>query len=109
MQGPYAFINERPQPYPLLNVEGGKLVAGVGGSYLGARLGASIGIGACMLVFGIPTAGAGALACVIVGGAAGGLGGPRWEPDLRKAQAILSIRLRGIKWSGSTSVWVQSS
>ncbi|TFY95725.1 hypothetical protein DYL61_01770 [Pseudomonas nabeulensis] len=56
-------------------VEGGKLVAGAGGSYLGARLGASIGIGVCMLVFGIPTAGTGALACAIVGGAAGGIGG----------------------------------
>lgn len=28
-----------------------------------------------MIVFGIPTAGAGALACAIIGGAAGGLAG----------------------------------
>ena len=56
-------------------VEGGKLVAGVGGSYLGGKLGASVGIGACMIIFGIPTAGAGALACAIVGGAAGGIAG----------------------------------
>src|SRR5450830_1518466 len=54
-------------------VEGGKLVFGVGSASLGWTIGASIGIGACMIVFGIPTAGAGALACAIVGGAAGGL------------------------------------
>ena len=53
-------------------VEGGKLVFAVGGAYAGGNIGAAIGIGACMLVFGIPTAGAGALACAIVGGAAGG-------------------------------------
>ncbi|MCM2375554.1 hypothetical protein [Pseudomonas marginalis] len=54
-------------------VEGGKLVLGVGGASLGGSMGASVGIGACMIVFGIPTAGAGALACAIVGGVAGGL------------------------------------
>lgn len=54
-------------------VEGGKLVAGVGGAFGGGSIGLGIGIGACALVFGIPTAGAGALACGIVGGAAGGL------------------------------------
>lgn len=54
-------------------VEGGKLVFGVGGASLGGSIGASVGIGACMVVFGIPTAGAGALGCAIVGGATGGL------------------------------------
>lgn len=54
-------------------VEGAKLVGGVGGTYGGGVLGLHVGVGACMLVFGIPTAGAGALACAIVGGAAGGL------------------------------------
>ena len=54
-------------------VEGTKLVFGVGSASVGGTIGASIGIGACMIVFGIPTAGAGALACAIVGGAAGGL------------------------------------
>lgn len=54
-------------------VEGGKLVLGVGGASLGGSVGTFVGIGACMIVFGIPTAGAGALACAIVGGAAGGL------------------------------------
>lgn len=54
-------------------VEGGKLVAGVTGAAVGGSIGAGIGISACVVVFGIPTAGAGALACAIVGGAAGGL------------------------------------
>lgn len=54
-------------------VEGGKLVLGVSGASAGGIIGAHVGTGVCMLVFGIPTAGAGALACAIVGGAAGGL------------------------------------
>ncbi|UNM22342.1 hypothetical protein K0P33_13200 [Pseudomonas sp. ArH3a] len=54
-------------------VEGGKLIAGVAGASGGGAYGAQIGIAACMIGFGIPTAGAGALACAIVGGAAGGL------------------------------------
>lgn len=56
-------------------IEGAKLVGAVGGSYWGGKAGAAIGIGSCMIVFGIPTAGAGALACAIIGGAAGGLAG----------------------------------
>ena len=56
-------------------VEGGKLVLGVGGASIGGTAGMYVGIGACMIVFGIPTAGVGALACAIVGGAAGGLAG----------------------------------
>ncbi len=54
-------------------VEGGKLLLGAGGAYAGGSTGATLGIGACAIVFGIPTAGAGALACAIVGGAAGAL------------------------------------
>ena len=54
-------------------VESSKLVGSVGGASVGGTLGALAGIGACAIVFGIPTAGAGALACAIVGGAAGGL------------------------------------
>jgi hypothetical protein len=54
-------------------VEGGKLIAGVAGASGGGAYGAQIGIAVCMIVFGIPTAGAGALACAVVGGAAGGL------------------------------------
>lgn len=54
-------------------VEAGKLVMGVGGASIGGTLGTLVGTSACAIVFGIPTAGAGALACAIVGGAAGGL------------------------------------
>ena len=54
-------------------VEGGKLALGIGAATGGTLIGTYAGIGACMIVFGIPTAGAGALACAIVGGAAGGL------------------------------------
>ncbi|WP_455884144.1 hypothetical protein [Pseudomonas spelaei] len=54
-------------------VEGSKLVFSAGGASVGGSIGIPIGISACMIVFGIPTAGAGALACAVVGGAAGGL------------------------------------
>jgi len=54
-------------------VEGGKLVLGVGGAYTGGSIGATIGVGACAIVFGIPTGGVGALACAVVGGAVGAL------------------------------------
>ncbi|MCR4538490.1 hypothetical protein NUV89_08815 [Pseudomonas sp. 18.1.10] len=54
-------------------VEGGKLVFGVAGAARIGYLGASTAVIACAVVFGIPTAGAGALACAIVGGTAGGL------------------------------------
>lgn len=45
---------------------------GGGGTYVGGSMGVSIAIGTCAIVFGIPTAGGGALACAIIGGAAGG-------------------------------------
>lgn len=54
-------------------VEGGKLVGSVSGAYVGGVAGFSAGIGACMVVFGIPTLGAGALACAVAGGVAGGI------------------------------------
>ena len=54
-------------------VEGGKLLGAVGGTSAGGIAGVYSGTVACMIAFGIPTAGAGALACAIVGGAAGGL------------------------------------
>ena len=54
-------------------VEGSKLVGSVGGASAGGTLGPLVGIAACAIVFGIPTAGAGALVCAIVGGTAGGL------------------------------------
>jgi len=53
-------------------VEGGKLAFGVGGAVLGGEVGAALGVAVCAVVFGIPTGGAGALGCAIVGGAAGG-------------------------------------
>ncbi|MDL2188474.1 hypothetical protein P5706_30320 [Pseudomonas sp. ChxA] len=54
-------------------VEGGKLLGAVGGTSAGGIAGVYSGTVACMIAFGIPTAGTGALACAIVGGAAGGL------------------------------------
>ena len=63
-------------------VEGSKLVGSVGGASAGGALGALAGIGACAIVFGIPTAGAGALACAIVGGAAGGFALGKFGSDL---------------------------
>ncbi|MCK3861239.1 MULTISPECIES: hypothetical protein [Pseudomonas] len=54
-------------------VEGGKLVGAVGGASAGGLAGVYVSTAACMIAFGLPTAGAGALACAIIGGAAGGL------------------------------------
>ncbi|MCU1783857.1 hypothetical protein NTD80_13950 [Pseudomonas sp. 13B_2.1_Bac1] len=54
-------------------VEGAKLVGSVGGASAGGIAGAYVSTAVCMIAFGIPTAGAGALACAIIGGAAGGL------------------------------------
>ncbi|UHH30786.1 hypothetical protein LUW10_02810 [Pseudomonas veronii] len=54
-------------------VEGGKLAFGISGAAAGGEIGATLGVFACALVFGIPTGGVGALGCAIVAGAAGGL------------------------------------
>ena len=54
-------------------VEGGKLVFGVGGAAYGGYAGVASGVAICAAVFAIPTAGASALGCAIVGGAIGGL------------------------------------
>lgn len=53
-------------------VEGGKLVAGVAGASFGGSIGMGLGVSACVAVFAIPTVGASALGCAIVGGAIGG-------------------------------------
>ncbi|MFJ4133911.1 MULTISPECIES: hypothetical protein [Pseudomonas] len=53
-------------------VEGGKLAFGIVGAAAGSEVGAALGIVACAIVFGIPTAGAGALGCAVVGGVIGG-------------------------------------
>ncbi|VCU65358.1 SSU ribosomal protein S2p (SAe) [Pseudomonas synxantha] len=45
----------------------------VGGASAGGLAGVYVSTAACMIAFGLPTAGAGALACAIIGGAAGGL------------------------------------
>lgn len=76
-------------------VEGGKLVFAVGGAYAGGNIGAAIGIGACMLVFGIPTAGARALACAIVGGAAGGFALGSAASDVGKEAGTFLYKTRG--------------
>jgi hypothetical protein len=61
-------------------VETAKLVGGVGAGYYGGKFGAVGGSAICAVVFGVPTLGWGALACGIVGGAAGAsLGGKAGE------------------------------
>ncbi len=54
-------------------VEGGKLALGVGGAAYGGYAGMGFGVAVCVAVFAIPTAGASALGCAIVGGAIGGV------------------------------------
>ncbi|WP_207828697.1 hypothetical protein [Pseudomonas sp. 43(2021)] len=56
-------------------VEGSALVGSVVVSGYGGTVGAFIGTTVCAVVLGIPTGGTGALACVVVGGAAGGVVG----------------------------------
>jgi hypothetical protein len=62
-----------------LYIEGSKLVGGTAMGYAIGGLGASAATSLCAVVFGIPTYGAGAIGCGIVGGImagyAGGLGG----------------------------------
>ncbi len=56
-------------------IEGAKLVGGVGGGFLAGGAGASAAMGACVVVFGIPSFGVGAIGCGIVGGVVAGYGG----------------------------------
>lgn len=53
-------------------VEGGKLVMGVAGASFGSSMGMGLGVSACIAIFAIPTGGASALGCAIVGGTIGG-------------------------------------
>ena len=53
-------------------VEGVSLVGSLAGGVAGGLSGSSLGIAGCMMVFTIPTAGTGAIACAVVGGAVGG-------------------------------------
>ncbi|MGE7993007.1 hypothetical protein ACQKPE_18610 [Pseudomonas sp. NPDC089554] len=52
-------------------VLGSGLVGGAGGSVAGGAVAGTAAIGLCSIVFGIPTVGTGAIACSVVGGAAG--------------------------------------
>ncbi|WLG40115.1 hypothetical protein [Pseudomonas rhodesiae] len=54
-------------------VEGGKLVLGGGAATYGGSAGMGIGVAVCAAIFAIPTAGASALGCAVVGGAVGGI------------------------------------
>ncbi|MGH8417573.1 MAG: hypothetical protein ACRER8_09870 [Pseudomonas sp.] len=60
-------------------VDGTKLVLGGGGGMIGGTIGSAALIPLCLIVFGVPTGGVGAIGCGIVaaaiGGYAGGLGG----------------------------------
>ncbi|MFJ5299371.1 hypothetical protein ACIQAL_22970 [Pseudomonas sp. NPDC088368] len=60
-------------------VEGTKLVLGVGGGMIGGSIGSAVLIPLCLVVFGVPTAGVGAIGCGIaaaaIGGYAGGMAG----------------------------------
>jgi hypothetical protein len=53
-------------------VEGGGLIGGIGGSAMVGALGAATASVICTVVFGLPTGGAGALGCAVVGGVVGG-------------------------------------
>jgi hypothetical protein len=56
-------------------VETGKLVGSVMGAAVGAKMGAEFTRRACNIVLGVSMKGAGELACVVMGGAAGGYAG----------------------------------
>jgi hypothetical protein len=56
-------------------VEGAKLVGSVSTGYVAGLLGAEAGMGACAVVFGIPTGGMGVIGCGIVFGAVAAYGG----------------------------------
>lgn len=53
-------------------VESGRLVGGVGGAFLGGKIGSKLGPSLCRVFLGFATKGAGALSCGVIGGAAGG-------------------------------------
>ncbi|MCP1464283.1 hypothetical protein [Pseudomonas sp. S3E17] len=53
-------------------VETGRLVGGVAGAAVGGKYGAAFALRACHLFLGISMKGQGALACAVIGGAAGG-------------------------------------
>ncbi|MCT4500671.1 hypothetical protein N0U25_23005 [Pseudomonas sivasensis] len=73
-------------------VEGSKLALGLGGASYDASAGFYIGMGACMIIFGIPTAGTGALACAVIGTAAGGFVGSKVGSKLGEHTGALLYR-----------------
>lgn len=54
-------------------VEGGALIGSVSGGTFGSAVGGIAAGVACTVVFGVPTLGAGGLACSVIGGAVGGI------------------------------------
>ncbi|QJI11176.1 hypothetical protein HKK58_01070 [Pseudomonas sp. ADAK22] len=56
-------------------VETGKLMGGVAGAYGAGKLGATVARSGCRVLLGIAAKGNGALACAVIGGAAGGYAG----------------------------------
>ncbi|WP_460138632.1 hypothetical protein [Pseudomonas sp. H2_D07] len=56
-------------------VETGRLVAGVAGAYGGGKFGAKFASQVCTILLGVAAKGNGALACAVIGGAAGGYAG----------------------------------
>lgn len=70
-------------------IEGVKLSGAVVGSSYGGALAGSGATAACALVFGIPTMGAGAIACGIAGALAGGYVGGEFGGGLMEASANL--------------------
>ncbi|MBX7276141.1 hypothetical protein K2E96_22665 [Pseudomonas sp. ERGC3:05] len=56
-------------------VETGKLVGGVAGAHWGGKLGAQLARRGCEVFLGVVAKGNGALACAVIGGAAGGYAG----------------------------------
>ena len=56
----------------VMYVDGRGLLGATAGSYFRGNLGASAGIGICVVGFGLPTGGLGAITCVVIAGALGG-------------------------------------
>jgi len=57
-------------------VKGTSLTGSVAGGWMGANYGGGL-ISSICIAFGVPTGGTGALACAVIGGAAGGIGGAK--------------------------------
>lgn len=90
-------LGREPECTKAKYVEGGKLAFGVAGAnWVGAGA-ASATTAACVVVFGIPTFGVGALACAIVGGSVGGLVGGVGGSIIGEALGTRLYHASGIK------------